>query len=273
MDGKIVQLTDKEGNNIYPLTGVNSTLSVLFENAEGTNGTVTLAESAANYETLKIYFKNNDEAYSSVEVNDPDGKVVSLMSGFGFTANSKNYFNIKATDLSISGKTLTPVIGGDINFTSGSNVNISYTTNNNYIVKVEGMVRGLVPSVKYTLDNYSTEEKLIGTWTDGKPLYQKTIVFDHQVGTADTINLSAPHNIANINQIWLAEDSFVVTDQFPNEFHTLNFMAAATNYTTSAIERAFVDKTKVTIKFAPYLVNQVTSAHFYITLRYTKTTD
>lgn len=26
--------------------------------------------------------------------------------------------------------------------------------------------------------NYSTDEQLIGTWIDGKPLYQKTIVFD-----------------------------------------------------------------------------------------------
>ena len=29
--------------------------------------------------------------------------------------------------------------------------------------------------IKKTGDNYSTEERVVGTWIDGKPLYQKTI--------------------------------------------------------------------------------------------------
>lgn len=29
-------------------------------------------------------------------------------------------------------------------------------------------------------NNYSTEEQVIGTWIDGKPLYQKTVVFDNE---------------------------------------------------------------------------------------------
>ena len=47
---------------------------------------------------------------------------------------------------------------------------------------------------------YSNKEREIGVWTDGKPLYQKTVHINALPSTAYTA-VSYPHNIANIDQI------------------------------------------------------------------------
>ena len=44
-----------------------------------------------------------------------------------------------------------------------------------------------------TKDKYSTEEQVIGTWIDGKPLYRKTIKFIGDI----TNETSIKHNIDN----------------------------------------------------------------------------
>ena len=45
------------------------------------------------------------------------------------------------------------------------------------------------------LDVYSTTEKVIGTWVDGKPLYRKVFKFGAMPNTA---NKDIPHNISNL---------------------------------------------------------------------------
>ena len=51
------------------------------------------------------------------------------------------------------------------------------------------------------LNTYSTEETIIGTWIDGKPLYRKTLTFN------TTINSNTPlyiaHNISNVDTIFV----------------------------------------------------------------------
>lgn len=47
-------------------------------------------------------------------------------------------------------------------------------------------------------EHYSTEEKRIGTWTDGKPLYRKTYIIHLQeshTGSLSNISVIIPHNI------------------------------------------------------------------------------
>ena len=44
-------------------------------------------------------------------------------------------------------------------------------------------------------NNYSTEEQVIGTWIDGKPIYQKTINFGVLPNNATK---TIPHGISNI---------------------------------------------------------------------------
>ena len=53
-------------------------------------------------------------------------------------------------------------------------------------MKVKKQYKGgiIVATVKYNLgsvmgDNYSTEEQVVGTWIDGKPLYRKVVIIDN----------------------------------------------------------------------------------------------
>ena len=55
--------------------------------------------------------------------------------------------------------------------------NIAYTPKDNTwgVNNVEAAIDSL--KLSKTSDNYSTEEKVVGTWIDGKPLYQKVVNF------------------------------------------------------------------------------------------------
>ena len=52
-------------------------------------------------------------------------------------------------------------------------------------------------SLKEVKQVYSTEEKVVGTWIDGKPLYQKVIV----IGVVSTTEVSTPTGVSNIDQV------------------------------------------------------------------------
>ena len=47
------------------------------------------------------------------------------------------------------------------------------------------------------LEEYSTTEKIIGTWIDGKPIYRKVL----NVGTVTTQKTYITHNIANLGKL------------------------------------------------------------------------
>jgi hypothetical protein len=89
----------------------------LYSNTSGTNGTVTLNESAANFSYLTIYFKWRDR-HASVKVFSPNGKGVTLLnaitwttgettqyenqtctiSGTSITRGARTYFNATSTE-------------------------------------------------------------------------------------------------------------------------------------------------------------------------------
>ena len=107
--------------------------------------------------------------------------------------------------------------------------------------------------------DYSTEEKIIGTFVDGKPIYQKTI----DCGTLTSGNNSISHNISNI-------------DLIVNFWGRLNEASGTTilinsKWGNSVNIDCFVNKSTVTISadgnsISPYL------SSVYVTIQYTKTT-
>ena len=112
----------------------------LYNNTSGgTNGTVTLSSSAANFNYLEIFFRNNDgnNYVSSQKIYSPNGKITSLFHSHPVsTTDSTTYF--KSKEVSISGTSITnksyaePYIYG----TACSNT----SSNNIYIVRVDGWV-------------------------------------------------------------------------------------------------------------------------------------
>lgn len=57
-----------------------------------------------------------------------------------------------------------------------------------------------IPAIPDGLHHYSTTEHVIGTWIDGKPLYEKTCVFTLTQNNGKTVK-NYSHNIANIETI------------------------------------------------------------------------
>ena len=103
--------------------------------------------------------------------------------------------------------------------------------------------------------SYSTEEQVIGTWIDGKPLYQKTVIYDITT-TSDFVSI--PLNITYPNFIMIYD--FTLVDG--NTFYGL-----AQPYSYYRI----IDKSSFYLKLT--MNNWAGGTTAYITVRYTKTTD
>lgn len=105
--------------------------------------------------------------------------------------------------------------------------------------------------------NYSTNEQVVGTWVDDKPLYEKTFV-QQLSGTAGTIDISA----LNVSEAFIVGGFFDigVTNLGLNEWVTQN-------------DNTFAHVNK---GLTPQVIDMRctwANAKATITLRYTKTTD
>lgn len=117
-------------------------------------------------------------------------------------------------------------------------------------------------SVEIGLDtDYSTTEKIVGTWIDGKPIYQKTISCG---GLKNNDALSVNHNIANIDKVFIA-GGFALNssgNSIPIGYYDVMYPQYSV--------RPSVDKTQILIRTVQDMSEYTES---YVTLQYTKTTD
>lgn len=109
--------------------------------------------------------------------------------------------------------------------------------------------------------DYSLEEKIVGTWIDGKKLYQKTIPYldGYNAGTHTLDNA-----ILSNNSIELVTDIIAITCEHtnPSSFIKISNDSAVSN-------SAFIDEGTLYFKKGSTGVTW----DLYVTLRYTKTTD
>ena len=116
-------------------------------------------------------------------------------------------------------------------------------------------------SKKDTLENYSTEEQVIGIWIDDKPLYRKVIQqsFDFDWTDISLAELNADTIFINYGKTYA---KFTVGE---NQYINGQFYAGDTDFF-----RAFIVNTStLTVAFAPEMTNRTA----VITVEYTKTTD
>lgn len=86
------------------LSNIKSNYVTLYDNDNNVfQGAVSLNESAANFEKLTICFKSNDNVYASMDVANPNKKIVSLTTSF---YNGNAYFYVKNRCYLIDGKTI-----------------------------------------------------------------------------------------------------------------------------------------------------------------------
>lgn len=86
------------------LSNIKSNYATLYDNDNNVfQGAISLNESAANFEKLTICFKSNDNVYASMDVANPNKKVVSLTTSL---YNGDAYFYVKNRCYLIDGKTI-----------------------------------------------------------------------------------------------------------------------------------------------------------------------
>lgn len=91
-------------NNSLEVNGVCLSGKVLYNNASGTAGTVTLSDSVENYTYLEIFYRSSgDNACGSVKVFSPNGKLVHL----GTIHYIADYDYAKFALVSVSGSMIT----------------------------------------------------------------------------------------------------------------------------------------------------------------------
>jgi len=113
---------------------------------------------------------------------------------------------------------------------------------------------------------YSTTEQVVGTWIDGKPLYEKTFNFG-ALPNATVKDIS--HNISNVDTIFIAggyakntTSGFVQQLNLPVPSNTNADMQSQWYFgVTPTYVRCFT------------LSNRTAYDECYVILRYTKTTD
>lgn len=112
------------------------------------------------------------------------------------------------------------------------------------------------------INEYSTKEKIVGKWIDGKPLYRKTIFVSSLPNNEDAKEYS--HNITNMDMGW-----FDPTGCFAIWPTGVVNLFSYINYTGANLFLHDVTKNSFKIK----TTQDRSGLSAYVTILYTKTTD
>lgn len=103
--------------NGYSLSSFQLIPTVLFDNLSGTAGTITLSQSAANFNYLEIFYGKGGETLQSVKVFSPNGKGAILLTGY---VENDNFVQLQIPKILINGTSITKGTSGLINFTDST---------------------------------------------------------------------------------------------------------------------------------------------------------
>lgn len=106
----------------------------LYDNSSGSNGSITLSQSAANFTYLEIYYRSNDSVFSCTKVFSPNGKTASLIVSFPYSSNIAYQKN---KSIKINGTSITNVAYSETWIDASGKCDAS-NSNNIHITKVVG---------------------------------------------------------------------------------------------------------------------------------------
>lgn len=110
--------------------------------------------------------------------------------------------------------------------------------------------------------NYSTEEQIVGTWIDGKPIYEKTLIFENQYLASGFTDLS--HGISNVDMYIDLKGSYKNLDN-SNSLSLSHINITGLNL---SIGTWCEDRTKIRIHTGSSMAGNY---NVYLTIQYTKT--
>lgn len=117
-------------------------------------------------------------------------------------------------------------------------------------------------------EKYSLEEQVVGIWTDGKPLYQKTKIFPNTIAFSNDTVLDM--EISNVDTIFVEEGYFY--DFYGNAIGKLPYSQDGNLQYTISVKVDISNKSHLKISSnTTFGVNS--DRYIAVTVRYTKTTD
>ena len=174
----------------------------------------------------------------------------------GFEGTDSNYwaniFNINRTTVSYRIGN-----GWSLGNTAQLIINVRYTKTTDTAYQGGFKAYGFTPVI------YSDDEREIGVWRDSKPLYQKVVNYGALPNASSSVNKA--HNIANVDNIFIAGGYFVETSGSDKYYYPLVLASGSNEYNIYTR----VDNTNIRIS-----VNRDRSSMAAIVVvQYTKTTD
>ena len=176
--------------------------------------------------------------------------------------------NIKCIDE--TGSTYTPVVWWDAN----DIVEFIYDGTQFLMQPTTGMMFKIHGTTIPRESIYSTAEKVVGCWTDGRPIYQKTIT-----GTAPSTANTAKYYAIGATVSTMVKATFMLYDGAGNylQFEGVNLISSSfTSNTITGVKSGITNNSATSNKNSASIVCNNSSwldKNVYITVQYTKTTD
>jgi hypothetical protein len=114
--------------------------------------------------------------------------------------------------------------------------------------------------------HYTTTEQVIGTWMDGKPLYQKTIELNNiSVGYDNDVHTQIAHNVSDFKECHYLSISCPILGVSSGD---VLFNSDSSTLATFRVNDTYIYATGGTNHFGAR-----SDRYWYFTIQYTKTTD
>lgn len=224
------------GETVYKIVGSGYEEEELWS-GNPTTTSITLSESVLNFDAIYVECKFNNEAIMSNTIDKATFDEHLGIDYISLATHSNQYFGITPESTATS----------FVFFGSGVNG----------CVRVLGLKYG--SSSSSSLEEYSTTEKVIGKWIDGRDIYQITI----------------GDETAPVSQQDLSSLNIDFTIDIDGIFGDSNLGLSQCTYTTTASSTTIITTGYVTYTKSTHMLSVVNpNGYVYcVTLKYTKTTD
>lgn len=122
---------------------------------------------------------------------------------------------------------------------------------------------------KATLNKYSTNEQIIGTWIDGKPIYRKVLTFETSVTAGNNIKAYNLNNNINDLKRYISINGFCYFGTYKS-FKPIMAGITMDEVVNWSIALRDASATTLTFNFGKNLSSTIEGI---VILKYTKTTD
>lgn len=236
-------------------TGNVTAFEMLWENDNpvSTSGFSVTIDGLSDYDYIGFvcYYTSSGLNLTCMNIYDVDS--ISLLNAINYVTSG--FSHPVARVVSVSGNTIT--------FGDGLNPEVAFRSD--YCIPYR--IYGMKQKIQETALIYSNEEREVGVWTDGKPLYQKTLHITSLTRGSNSIT----HGISDLDYVQVLTGTYYYGNS--NTAITLPFGDDWKPVTNSAVIIEAVNETNIKIGIGSNYSGSYAPASVDVTLQYTKTTD